>query len=401
VKLAALIAAYHEADDPGGGLRATLLIAGRTLLERQVRLAVAAGADPVVIAVERVTAPLGQAVDRLRAEGVEPILARSAAEAAAAIAPEARLLLFGDGLLASETVIARLVASDPNVLLTVPDARVDDRYERIDAHSRWAGLALIEGTLLRDTAAMLRDWDLQSTLLRRAVQAGAREISVRGESEDEVPMLAETGADLAEVEERILAGAHTPARDWVSRYLLGGIEQAATRALMPTSVTPNAVGLAATLLMAFSGLAFIQDWLLLGLLFFLLATPLEGVGDRLAALRLVGERGQSWWSAMLPVLAAGVLLALAHALSDTRGWGCFVLAGVIAAFSVALRIETEGRDVPGKIALADPKGMAWLLLPFGVAGLWIAGLVVLGAYAVGSFFWAQHHAHRPAAPSHD
>ena len=73
--LAAVIAAYHEADEAGGGLRATLPIAGRTLLERQVRLASAAGAEPIVVVVERVTAALGSALDRLRAEGVDAVRA--------------------------------------------------------------------------------------------------------------------------------------------------------------------------------------------------------------------------------------------------------------------------------------------------------------------------------------
>src|SRR4051794_40342565 len=94
--LAALIAAYHEADDAGGGLRATLPIAGRTLVERQVRLAAFAGAEPVVVLVERVTAALSAALDRLRAEGVALVLARSAEEAAEAVHSSDRLLVVGD-----------------------------------------------------------------------------------------------------------------------------------------------------------------------------------------------------------------------------------------------------------------------------------------------------------------
>ena len=50
--LGALIGAYQE--DDSGGLRALLPLAGRTLLEYQVRCASAAGAAPVVVVVERV-----------------------------------------------------------------------------------------------------------------------------------------------------------------------------------------------------------------------------------------------------------------------------------------------------------------------------------------------------------
>lgn len=402
MSLAALIAAYHEADDPGGGLRATLPIAGRTLLERQARLAAAAGADPIVIVVERVTASLGEALDRLRAAGIQVVLARSAEEAASVVETSARVLFIADGLLPPEAAVARLAALDGPGLLTVPDMRVDERYERIDSQSRWAGLALIDGAMLKDTASMLRDWDLQSTLLRRAVQAGARQLSVRGEAEDELPLVAETMEDLAEAEALIIAGAHVRRPDWVSRYLLGPIEKAATQALMATSVTPTAIGLAATLLMTLSGAAFVWNWLGLGLGLFLLATPLEGVGERLAALRLHGERGPSWWSAMLPALAAAVLIVLAFTLSGTRGWGCGALAGTIIAFTLALRAEVDGVEIPGRAWLAEPKGMAWLLLPFAASDFWGTGLTALAAYAAGSFFWAQRHAHaRSWPPSQD
>jgi len=402
VTLAALIAAYHEADDAGGGLRATLPIAGRTLIERQVRLAAGAGAEPVVVVVERVTAPLNAALDRLRAEGVTLFLARSAEEAAEAVHSNDRILLVGDGLVAPEAAIARLVAIDGPCILVVPDLRVDDRYERIDAQSRWAGLALIDGEMLKQTAAMLRDWDLQSTLLRRAVQAGARQISVRGEAEDELPLVAETSDDLAGLEAQIIAGANVRRSDWVSRYWLSPVERAATKALMPTAVTPTAIGLAATLLMALAGLAFAKHWLGFGLALLLLATPLDGIGDRLASLRLQGRRGATWWGALLPALSAGTLLLLASALAGTRGWGCIALAGTIVAFALALRIEAAGRDIPGKVWLAEPKGMTWLMLPFAVANLWGTGLTMLAAYAGASFFWAQRHVHAPSpAPPQD
>jgi hypothetical protein len=399
VTLAALIAAYHEADDAGGGLRATLPIAGRTLIERQVRLAAAAGAEPVVIVVERVTAALGAALDRLRAEGVTLVLARSAEEAAEAVHSNDRILLVGDGLVAPEAAIARLTAIDGPAILVVPDLRVDDRYERIDAQSRWAGLALIDGEMLKQTVAMLRDWDLQSTLLRRAVQSGARQISVRGDSEDELPLVAESTEDLAELEERIIAGAHVRRGDWVSRFLLSPVERLATGALMPTAVTPTALGLGASLLMVLAGLAFARHWLGFGLALLILATPLDGIAERLASLRLQGTRGPSWWNALLPALSAGVLIILAFALAPTRGWGCLALAGTIVAFAIALRIECEDRDVPGTVWLAERKGMSWLMLPFAATNLWGTGLTLLAFYAGASFFWAQRNAHasNPAA----
>jgi hypothetical protein len=395
VTLAALIAAYHEAEEPGAGLRATLPLAGRTLLERQVRLAAAAGAEPVIVAVERVPPELLAVLDRLRGEGIKLIVARNASEAADSVHPDDRLLLVADGLVAGESHIDRLLGLEGHSILTVPDVRVDDRYERIDAYSRWAGLAVIDGEMLRRTAAMLRDWDLQSTLLRRAVQSGARQIAVRGEPADDQLVVAERSEDLIELQARIFEGASGHRRDWVSRYLLGPIEQAATRALMPTSVTTNAISLAAALLSSLAALAFGWDWLWLGLVLLLAATPLDGICERLAALRLQDGEGPSWWSYVLPALSAAALLALAYTLAGTRGlgWGCVALAAATIAFIVALRVEADGREIAGRIWLAERKGMAWLLLPFAASDFWATGLGFLACYAAGSFFWAQRQVH--------
>jgi hypothetical protein len=392
--LAALICAYHEADEPGGALRATLPLAGRTVLERQARLAVAAGADLVVVAVERVPARLLEAIDRLRAHGVKVVVARNAGEAAEAVHTGDRLLVVADGLVATETHIERLLALGAGTILTVPDVRVDDRYERIDGHSRWAGLALYDGEMLKRTADMLGEWDLQSTLLRRAIQSGARQLSLRGEPADDLLTVAERAEDLTLLQQRIFEGAGAHRGDWVSRHLLDRVEQIATRRLMPTDTSPATLGLAASLLTALGGLALAWDWLTLGTIFLLAATPLDGTAERLAALRMQDAGRDSWWANLLPVLAAAALVALGISLTDSRGWGCIALAAAAIAFVLALRKEVEGREVPGKVWLAERKGMIWLLLPFGLFGLWGTGLGALAAYAAGSFFWAQRHVHR-------
>ena len=400
--VAALIAAYHEADQPGGGLRATLPLAGRTVLERQARLAVSAGASLIVVAVERVPPQLLAALDRLRAQGLRIAVARNAQEAAEAVHTDDRLLVVADGLIATETHIERLFALGGPVILTVPDVRVDDRYERIDAHSRWAGLALLDGETLKRTAAMLGEWDLQSTLLRRAIQSGVRQYSVRGEPADDLLTVAERSEDLEELQQRIFDVAGAQRNDWISRYLLGPIEQVATRRLMPTNVTPGMLGLGASVLTALAALAFGSHWPGFGMALLLLATPLDGIAERLATLRMQDPVSNSWWANLLPALSAAALLALGVALTPTRSWGCIALAGTTIAFVLALRTEAKGRDVPGRLWLAERKGMSWLLLPFAAAGLWGTGLTALLLYAAGSFFWAQRHVHRPvSAPPAD
>ena len=392
--LAALIAAYHESAE-SGALRATLPLAGRSVVERQVRLAVAAGAAPVVVLVERMPVALTAALDRLRRERLPVLLARSAEEAAKAVDSNDRLLLIADGAVAEPAQLARVATGEEPKVLTVADGVFGELHERIDATSRWAGLAAIDGAMLHETAAMLRDWDLQSTLLRRALQAGARHVAADGP----VAIL-DSRADLVNLERQILASADAARGDWASR-LLAPLERAATRLLMAGPLTPSALGLTAAALTALGAAAFASGWLRSGLALLLLATPLDGIASRLSRLRMHGDVGRSWWTHLLPVTAGAALAALAYALAPPHGWGTVLLAFTTLAFLVALGIEAEGRDVRGAALLADRHGMIWLMLPFALLGHWQAGLAVLFTYAAASFFWAQREAHRPAAAGQD
>jgi hypothetical protein len=403
VALTALISAYQESDEPGGPLRAVLPLAGRTLVERQAKLAALAGARKIVVLVERVAPDLLAAIDRLRREGLTVMLSRSAEEAAGQVDPSDPLLLIADGFIGDEAQIRRVVAATPPTLLTVPDTAVDDRFERIDADCRWAGLALIDGALLAETASMLRDWDPQSTLLRRAVQSGARMLSVRSEGAGPPAELtiAERIADLSPVHRRIVAGASGGRGDWISHFLLGPAERAATHALMGGSVSPQVIGIAAVALTGLGAAAIVYHVLWLGLLLLLLATPLDGVADRLARLRLEHGVDQSWWLHLLPALAGAALLALGLSLARAHGWGAILLAVAIILFLLAQRFEVEDKSPRGIRFLAERKGMTWLILPFALTGTWLAGLFALFAYAVGSFFWAQRAVHAAPPPPPD
>lgn len=392
--LAALICAYHDAPDAPGGLRATLSLAGRTLIERQARLAAAAGASPVVVLVERVPHELAAVIDRLRGEAVSVLIARNAADAAQAVPEQDRLLVMADGVVADAAHLSRLQSIGGAAVMTVPDGG-DDRFERIDAEARWAGLALIDGATLRQTAAMLQDWDLQSTLLRKAVQSGARRLAVRTDGSEGPVTIAQRQADLDAVQSRMLDGSAGARHDWASRYLLAPLEASLTRALMPSSLTPAWLYVGAGVLTGLAAFLFVGGWLWMGALMLLLATPLDGIAERLAALRLQAGGEGSWPARALPILAGGALGALAFQLMPTRGWGCLSLAAASIAFLLALSREVGRRRLPGRLFFAERKGMTWLMLPFAATGAWATGLAALTAYAVGSFFWAQREVHRP------
>lgn len=385
--LAALIAAYHESAEPGR-LRAALPLAGRTVIERQVRLAAAAGAAPVLVLAERMPADLAAAIERMRREHLPVRLVRSAEEAAQAIEGNDRLLMIADGAIADAATLAALAAGEGPAVLTVTDGGHGDLYERIDGHARWAGAAALDGKLLHSTVAMLRDWDLQSTLLRRILQSAARQEVATG------PVAIVDGAsDLDLLERRILAAANASGAGWAER-LLAPLERALAALLIASPLAPAVPGYVALLLTFAGAAAFALHWPWTGLALTLVATPLDGAAARLARVRMQGDPAHSWWRHLLPYGSALGLLGLAASLAPVAGWGMILAAAATIGALVAQGVEVRDARPSGALFLAEPKGMAWLLLPFAIFGQWTAGVAVLAGYAVASFFWAQRQVHR-------
>lgn len=392
--VAALISATREAREPGVALRATFWLAGRTLVERQARLAAGAGATLIVILIESLPTDLVQAVERLRAEGLEVVTARTAAEASAAVPPGYRLILIADGFVGSRAHVERLQDAHRPALLAVADRGFDDRFERIDGDLRWAGLAFVDGDLLREAAVLPSDWDLISTLLRRALQTGVRPLALTDEREAAEIAIVERRQDFAELQRRILASAAAAPANWFSRWLLAPAERTITLAIMTSSVNPTLIGAAAVLLDALGLAAMLIDWRWIGLIVLVLALPLEGVAVRLARLRLQRLPATAWWRLLLPVLAGAAMVALGYSAMTDHGWGMLVLASMVVTFALALPHELGGRTVPGARWLADPPSLIVLLLVAALAGGWGTGIALLFAYAAASFFWAQFQVHR-------
>src|SRR5438067_3620216 len=92
----ALIGAYQE--DDSGALRALLPLAGRTLLEYQVRCAAAAGAAPIVVVVERIPQALQDAFERMRLDGIGVFPVSDVNDAISRFEAGSTILLIGDGI---------------------------------------------------------------------------------------------------------------------------------------------------------------------------------------------------------------------------------------------------------------------------------------------------------------
>jgi CheY-like chemotaxis protein len=397
--LGALIGAYQE--DESGGLRALLPLAGQTLIEFQARCLAAVGAAPLLVLVERVPVALNDAFERLRGEGIAVVAVSDGAEAASRFEAGTEVLLLADGIAPDMNDVGRLGdldgadGNDGSLVLTVPDDDEHRGFERIDASHRWAGLARLPAGLVGATAAMIGDWDLQSTLLRRAVQSGARLVPAAS-GEGAGPFLAD-GDAMAGYERRLLVASRGARSDLVSRFILPLVEEMATERLMETRLRPEWLVRAALVLTIGAALAFTRGWLWQGLVALLLATPLDLVARRIALLRLrplspgSPAKKSLWPAAGLALIGLGWFEA-----RHGGGWGAMVAALAAAAFAEAMRIERRSTEPPGKLYLFSRRTAIWAAIPFALGGWWNLYLALLAFYAATSFFLAQHVHHRVA-----
>jgi hypothetical protein len=392
--IGALIGAYQE--DDSGSLRALLPLAGRTLIEYQAKCAAAAGAAPIVVIVERVPQALQDAFERLRLDGVGVFPVSDVNEAVTRFEAGSTILLLGDGIVSSVDLVSTLADETESAIATVPDNEQHEGFERIDAQSRWAGVAVIDARLLGSTAAMLGDWDLQSTLLRRAIQEGARLVRVTDHASE--PLLVQSADELADFQRRLVLASKGGRNDWTSRYLLPPIEDFATEHLMETPVWPSWLIWGALALTLVGAICFSRGWLGAGLVLLLLSMPLDLIAGRLATIRLTPLP-----SRMLSRLAlwpaAGIAL-LSIGLWETRhgtGWGSMVAAATACAFAEAARIEKAAMPPGGELWLFSRRNAIMLAIPFAIGGVWTAYLLAALLYAALSFFIVQRVRHHPSS----
>jgi len=170
-------AALIFADNPDvGAADGNSTGAAAAIVEYQLNFAIGAGAGQLVVFVDWLPPAMHAVFDRFRRTGRTISLVRSASDAAAAIPRTADIILLARGIIPITNPLRD--ESSPAVVTLDGSMLPQGQWERIDARDHWAGLALITGEQLHETVSMLGEWDLQSTLLRRRVQAGCRRITI-------------------------------------------------------------------------------------------------------------------------------------------------------------------------------------------------------------------------------
>ncbi len=408
------------------------VVGGISLLERQVRMALKAGASRVIVVAVALTADLGARFSE------DPRVERATtnAQLAERLAGEARAVLhLAPGLLIDSRLVmallsaqewpALLAAQERPALRAVQDgpvlqvphdrpmllafgASAPEGAERLDSATHWAGAALLPAALVGRVAAELGDWELSGTLARAAVEAGAGRLMVETvptyapARRRDAPMIWARPLDeaaRAAGTASLLAAAQKGCLDWPARFIHPPLENALVRLLLPTPVTPNMV----TLLTGLLGLAAI--WLFargeplwaLGLV--LIVGPLDGVDGKLARTRHDFSKWGDLEHVLDKVLEYGWILALGYWLSQTHGVAAWLAAWGIIAFAVSEAASGEffrrftGRQLDDwgpferrfRLVGGRRNTFFWSFLPFAVAGWWWEGFLMILGYAAITF----------------
>lgn len=387
---AAVISASATEGHDDGPLRATLIFAGQTLVEYQARQAAEAGAGHISIHVGTVTPALSRSVDRLVADGINVALVRSPAELRQTVPPGTDILLVGDGIVAAQSWYSEMARRSTPTLLVINDHLTQNQFERIDARHRWAGLAQLGYDQLLATLQTLddlADWDLQSTLLRYAVQAGGERILIGDEalSKGDVALIrSQAAADAAEQHFLPSQSRQDTGHGWGERYIFHPLAERFVPMLLRQQAEPSPVRVSAAALAAIAIIMATYGITWPSLLLFLVTLGAEYMADAMA--RVVRRPGGLGWIRYLcPAL---VLLGLAVLGS---GWAAdaagerftgIYLAGALLIVELAIRTgKTQGRSPWSLCSLASA---LVVLLLFRLAGNLELGFAFVLLYALGS-----------------
>jgi hypothetical protein len=381
--LAGLLFATEDADDRPGKLAATLPFGGVTLIEFQTRLLIAGGVSQIIVVVARLTPELLGAIARIGRRGASVDVVRTAREAAEKLHPLARVLVVADGLVTTGDVVAMMAQDGGDALLTVSDRDAAHGFERVGNDTAWAGLARLNARRIAEVAAMPRDYDFQSTLLRVAAQAQAEHVPLSFAAAAGHGIERDSRA-LAIRGNAILAALVSRPRTWADRFVLAPLARLVLPLLMARAVPSWALA-AAGIIAGGLGLAgLVYQFVPLGIALAILAALLFTIGAALAWLR-DEERLASFQNAAIPVLAAVSALLVGHVTSlqegTATGWALGIALVIAAALVERASIGPSGEEQPRQWWWGSPTAYLLVILPLRIGGLPLIALAAAASYA--------------------
>ncbi len=180
MRIALLSAQYRGSD---GELVAGFKLAGRSLLEWQIDLAVHLGCERVMCLAEGASPEILQAQHFAERRNLEFHSVKGVLQLTALIANGHEIVMIQDGLWLNKQHCLEEMGPGQTIASLADTAGDNLRrgFERIDRERLWAGFAIIPSRLVGKLADFPADSDCMSMLLRLALQAGIPVVEIENE----------------------------------------------------------------------------------------------------------------------------------------------------------------------------------------------------------------------------
>jgi hypothetical protein len=324
--LAALIfAPLTDADMPAA---TSVSIAGQNILDYQVREVRRAGVQHILVFADRMTSGVIAASDRLARDGIKIEIVRSAIEAGDHLHPDELAIIIAANVVAEQALYAKLASASEMRVLGLRDSEGLETLERIDGFTRWSGLALLSGALIRQTAQTIGEWDFSATLLRTALQSGVV-LDIDDQRHEGAPLIkiVYDQASAADLSRRLAKREPVVTNGLIDHYIWSPLASLIMPRLLQAELDPNvwvaAVGLLTLLTLASVWIA----PMIVPPIFFLAAGLAASIAHRLVK---IGLRDSD---RLNPILAARVVVGgitlvvmVRHLVDYGIGWGYYILA---------------------------------------------------------------------------
>ncbi len=377
--LAGLLFAIHDADDRPDRLAATLPFSGVTLIEYQARLLIAAGVAQVIVVVARMTPELLGAINRIGRRGVSVDTVRSAAEAVEKLHPLARVLMLGDGLVTTDAIVKAMAAEEGDCLLVVPEADAGPGFERVGGQMAWAGVARLSASRIAEVAGLPQDYDLQSSLLRFAVQSRATQVLLPTDAVRGGHGIERQARTLEERGRAVLMTIVSGRRGWFDRFVLAPIARLALPLLVDRGAAGASVG-AVGLALGVASLVTIGFGLVsTGLVIALVGCIALALGSVLSDLRDEAPLAR-WQGLAIGSMAAGSILVFAFMIAGQAGESTALAIGT-ALIAIGGLAERAIRERDRRIWWGSPAAYLLLVAAFALIGFPVFGLGFAAVYA--------------------
>lgn len=167
----AVLSLIEAAGPNPGDLRGHLPIGGRSVLRHQIAFALLLGCKRILVMAEGVSAELVSLQHVVEAGQAQFHVLATARALVPLLRPEDDVFVLGDGLLTMPDDLCELLESGP-ALLTLPvEIALPLGFERIDINNAFAAAMRFPGRIAAGLADLPPEWNVQSALLRLAIQA--------------------------------------------------------------------------------------------------------------------------------------------------------------------------------------------------------------------------------------